>query len=358
MMNKPNGLHRIAVAVLACAALTASAGCRADPSNLILPGTGTQGPTYSIRIQFANALNLPAHARVMANGAQIGTLTAVNVVDPTADASGSVISEVDIRESVHVPAAAKAQLRQDTILGDVYIGLDLPADSTGPYLAPNALLPITQTEPALQIEDVLAGLATFVSGGALRSAQDTVDQLNAALPADPADTRRLADVLKNDLVDVAANTADVGAFLDSVDVNARLLLDNRAQFDEILTPQGVVDITEIAQTLIHVIGVIGALGGIAHALAWLAPLLTAGDATARAFVPMLLNTGRPLNLSAPSNLNRLVEFLRDKLIPWVQRPTVNVFGVHVSGFDTATPLSVEDQTDRIVATLRMIGMVR
>ncbi|MGX1777433.1 MlaD family protein [Nocardia brasiliensis] len=357
-MKNRNGLRRVCVAVLACAALTVPAGCRPDPANLTLPGTGAQGPTYSIRIQFANALNLPAHARVMANGVQIGALSTVSVVDSTPDASGSVISEVDIRASVQVPTAAKAQLRQDTILGDVYIGLDLPADSTGPYLAPNALLPITQTEPALQVEDVLAGLATFVSGGALRSAQDTVNELNAALPADPADTRRLADVLKHDLIDVAAHTADVGAFLDSVDVNARLLLDNRAQFDEILTPQGVVDITEIAQSLIHVIGVIGALGGIAHALAWLAPLLTAGDATARAFVPMLLNTGRPLNLSAPSNLNRLVEFLRDKLIPWVQRPTVNVFGVQVTDMDPVTQPSAGDQVDRIVATLRMIGMVR
>lgn len=357
-MTARRTFRRICLAIAVCASMIATAGCGADPSALTLPGSGVSGPTYPIRIQFANTLNLPAHARVMANGAQIGTLSKVTVVDPRADAAGSVISEVDIRTSVRIPASTKAQLRQDTVLGDVYIGLDIPIGSSGPYLTPDALLPITQTDPALQIEDVLSGLATFVSGGALRSAQDTVDQLNAALPPDPADTRRLADVLKNDLIDVAAHTGDLGAFLDSIDVNARLLLDNRAQLDEILTPQGVVDITDIAQSLIHVIGVIGALGGIAHALAWLAPLLTAGDETARAFVPMLLNTGRPLNLSAPSNLNRLVEFLRDKLIPWVQRPTVNILGVHVTSSDAAVQAPAADQTDRIVATLRMIGMVR
>ncbi|AYF79594.1 MCE family protein [Nocardia yunnanensis] len=325
---------------------------------MTLPGTGTHGDTYAIRIQFANALNLPSHARVMANGAQVGTLSKVTVVDPSAGAGGSVIAEVEIEDSVKVPTSAKAQLRQDTILGDIYIGLDLPASSGGPVLAPDGLLPITQTEPALQIEDVLSGLATFVSGGALRSVQDTVNQINAALPAEPAETRRLADVLKHDLIDVAANREDLGAFLDSLNVNASVLLDNRAQLDEILTPQGVVDITEIAQSLIHVVGVIGALGGIAHALAWLAPLLTAGDAAAHAFVPMLLNTGRPLNLSAPSNLNRLVDFLRDKLIPWVQRPTVDVLGIRVDNSAAGQQLSVADQTDSIISTLRMIGMVR
>ncbi|WP_157573866.1 MlaD family protein [Nocardia jejuensis] len=351
-------MSRVLLAPAVALVVLLPTGCGVDPSSLTLPGSGVHEDTYVIRIQFANALNLPSHARVMANGAQVGTLSKVTVVDPSPDVGGSVIAEVEIGKSVPVATDAKAQLRQDTILGDIYIGLELPASIGGPMLAPGDLLPITQTEPALQIEDVLSGLATFVSGGALRSVQDTVNQINAALPADPAETRRLADVLKNDLIDVAAHSGDLGAFLDSLDVNARLLLDNKAQFDEILTPQGVVDITGIAQTLIHVIGVIGALGGIAHALAWLAPLLTAGDATARAFVPMLLNTGRPLNLSAPSNLNRLVDFLRDKLIPWAERPTVNVLGVRVESSAAAQRLSVQEQTDGIVAALRMIGMVR
>lgn len=357
-MSTPAWISRVLVAPTIALAVLLATGCGADPASLTLPGSGVHEDTYAIRIQFANALNLPSHARVMANGAQVGTLSKVTVVDPSSDAPGSVIAEVEVGKSVAVPTSAKAQLRQDTILGDIYIGLDLPAASGGPVLRPGDLLPITQTRPALQIEDVLSGLATFVSGGALRSVQDTVDQINAALPADPAETRRLADVLKNDLIDVAAHTEDLGAFLDSLNVNASLLMDDKAQLDEILTPQGVVDITAIAQSLIHVVGVVGALGGIAHALAWLAPLLTAGDATARAFVPMLLNTGRPLNLSAPSNLNRLVDFLHDKLIPWVQRPTVNVLGIRVDNSTAGQPISATDQTDSIVSTLRMLGMVR
>ncbi|MEC3919386.1 MlaD family protein [Nocardia sp. CDC160] len=339
-------------------AVLVSAGCGVDPAQLSLPGAGVQGPTYEIHIQFANALNLPSHARVMANGVQVGQLRQVTVADPTAAGPGSVVADVDIEQSVRLPGATTAQLRQDTILGDIYIALQIPsATKDSSVIGAGGLIPIQQSQPALQIEDILTGLSTFVSGGALQSAQNVVNRVNAALPADPAETGRIAEVLKGDLIDVAAHQEDLGAFLDSIDVNARLLLDNRAQLDELLTPQGVVDITEIANTLIHTIGIIGAIGGLAHALTWIQPLVAQGDAAAEAFVPLVLDSQRPLNLSAPSNLNKLVEFLRDKLIPWAQRPTVDIHGVRVEPA-SAAPVSGDDQVNQIVAALRMIGMVR
>lgn len=340
------------------ASLLGLTGCGVDPADLAPPGANVAGPTYRIDIQFANVLNLPSHARVMANGAQVGQLAEVSVVDPSAAGPGSVTAGVDIRRSVRLPADTTAQLRQDTILGDIYIALDIPRGATGPAIAPGGLIPLNRTEPALQIEDMLSGLATFVNGGALHSAQDIIDQVNAALPAEPPVTQHIADVLKNDVIDVGNHQPDLDAFLDSIDVNAQLILNNKAPLQEILTPDGVVDITGILQSLIHVVGVVGALGGIAHALQWVAPLARAGDAAASAFVPMLLDQQRPLDLSAPSNLNRLTDFIEHTLIPWAQRPTVDIYGVSTEPPQGNPPVSTRVQTDRIVATLRMIGMVR
>ncbi|TLF81298.1 MCE family protein [Nocardia cyriacigeorgica] len=333
-------------------------GCGIDPARLSLPGAGIDGPTYPIHIEFANALNLPSGARVMANGAEVGRLVGVVLEDPTATAPGSVRADIEIDEAVALPTTTTAQLRQDTILGDIYIGLDLPTtEPATAKLAPGATIPITQTQPALQVEDVLAGLATFVSGGALRSAQEIVENLNAALPDDPAETQRIAGMLSANLVDLAANQHEIDAFIASMGANTRTVLDNTAALDRMLTPQGVVDITEIAQSLIHVVGVIGALGDIVQALTWIAPLAEQGNAAARAFVPMLLNPGRPLNLSAPSNLVRLTEFLREKLIPWAESPRVDIHGVRIEPA-SGPAMSADDQVDQIVATLRMIGIVR
>ena len=334
-------------------------GCGVDPAALTLPGSSAGGPTYTIHIEFANALNLPSHARVIANGDHIGDLDKLTVADPTSGRPGSVVADVDIQESVTLPASTTAQLRQDTILGDIYISLDIPIGApTTERIATGGTIALERTQPALQVEDVLAGLATFVSGGALRSAQDAISRVNAALPADPAETARIADILKRDIIDVANNQGDLDAFIAAIGTNAQLILDNQDQLDQILTPTGVVDITEIAQSLIGVIGVIGALGGIVHALEWIAPLARGGDAAARAFVPMLLNTGRPLNLSAPSNLNRITAFLRDKLIPWAERPTVNIQGIRTDPPLSTQPVSSDDQIDQVLKTLRMIGVVR
>jgi phospholipid/cholesterol/gamma-HCH transport system substrate-binding protein len=356
-MKLVRGIHRIVTAtVLGLALVFTATSCGVDPSDLSLPGSGVDGPTYTVDIAFADALNLPARARVMANGVQIGQVRQVSVIDPTSSTSGSVIVKVDIAESARISTSAIAQLRQDTLLGDIYIGLDT-APTAQDAIAAGGRIPLEQTEPALQVEDMLSGLATFVSGGALHSAQNIVERVNAALPPQPAETARIADVLKGDLIDIAANQEGITDFLDSVDGNAQMLLDNQVLLDQILTPQGVVDVTEIAKSLINVIGVVGALGGIAHSLAWLGPLIREGDAAARAFVPMLLNDARPLNLSAPSNLERLTKFLTEKLLPWSQRPTVNIAGVRVTN-TTTSPTSPADQTTQIIDILRMIGMVR
>lgn len=340
------------------AIMVAITGCSFDPAQVSLPGAGPSGPTYTVHLELANALNLPARARVEANGARVGWLERVTVTDPSPGAPGSVRADIVVEESVKLPRDTRVQLRQDTILGDIYIALDITGGSDSRVIAPGGTVPIDQTEPALQVEDVLAGMATFVSGGAINSAQNVVNRVNAVLPTDPAETARIFTVLKNDLVDVAAHQDGISDFLDSIDTNAQMILSNKEALDEILTPQGVVDITQIGQSLIHVIGVIGALGGIAHALAWIAPLASGANAAARAFVPMLLNPGRPLNLSAPSNLNRLTTFLRDQLIPWASRPKVDVLGVRTETTRHGATMSTDNQVDQIVAALRMIGMVR
>lgn len=349
----------LAAAALAQAALVGVAGCGVDPARFTLPGAGISGQTYRIDIRFSSALNLPSGAKVVANGARIGQLNKITIADPTATGPGSATAEVDIQQSISLPAETRAQLRQDTILGDIYISLDTNVAGAAGTLRPGDTIPVQHTVPALQIEDVISGLATFVSGGALRSAQDIVDQLNSALPQDPAETARIAGVLKDNLIDVSQHLDHSDAFLTGIQSNVAAIQNNREALDVLLTPQGAQDITKLAQTLIHTIGIIGAIGGIAHALIWLTPLVQAGNAAATAFVPLVLNAGRPLNLDAPSNLNQLTDLLRDKLIPFFDHgPKIAVNGLSVQGDAGAPVISTDQQVATMIATLRMIGMVR
>ncbi|MFC9995174.1 MlaD family protein [Nocardia sp. NPDC127526] len=357
-MRKPTSQGRRAAAGLAmimAAALPVSA-CTLDPSKVPVPGASVAGPTYRIHIEFANALNLPAQAKVVANGAKIGSLRSVTVVDPSAAGPGRIDAVVEISSAVKLPAATTAQLRQDTILGDIFIGLTTPPNGFDTLIEPGGSIPLAQTKPPLQVEDLLVGLSTFVGGGAIQQLQQIIDQTNAVLPAEPADTARIAETLGRDVEDVSSNLDVVDRFLDAIEKDLNSVLDNPVELAELLSPRGSVEIPADANSLIQTLGIVGGLGIIGQALRWLSPLLYAGDAAAKAFVPLLFGAN-PLDLSAPSNVNRLVALVRDKVVPFVQQgPKVNITGITVT--DGAAPLAGDEQVDSVARALRMIGVVR
>ncbi|MGV9482596.1 MlaD family protein, partial [Gordonia aichiensis] len=76
MTHTARSLRWAPLTVVLTAVLT-TAGCGFDPAAVPVPGTGVPGPTYSIDIEFTDALNLPRRAKVVANGIQVGTVTSM-----------------------------------------------------------------------------------------------------------------------------------------------------------------------------------------------------------------------------------------------------------------------------------------
>ncbi|MEU1204989.1 MlaD family protein [Nocardia sp. NPDC005825] len=334
--------------------VTLAAGCGFDPATVPVPGATVAGDTYRVRIQFANALNLPARAKVMSSGVRIGSLVSVRVLNPTADAPGMAVAEVDIERSARLSTATTAQLRQNTILGDVYIELTTPAGASGADLGPEGVIGLAQSKPALQVEDIMSGMATFIGTGAVGQFQDVVNRVNATMPGDPRDTARIAGVVGADLTDIGEHLDAVSALGHGIEDDLRVLEENGSRLSNLLTPAEAAQVTASAASVVQLLGVIGALGGVAHGMEWLAPVAAAGDSAAKAFVPLAF-TSRPFDLSAPSNLNALVSLVRDKIIPWAEHgPKVNVTGIDVE----AAPMPHDEQVTRIIDTLRMIGVVR
>ncbi|MEV0251529.1 MlaD family protein [Nocardia sp. NPDC050712] len=340
--------------VLAVATILLLTGCGFDPAQVPVPGATVAGPTYQVRIELANALNLPAQAKVVANGAQIGSLREVRVVDPAPERPGRVEAVVDISATVRLPVDTTVQLRQNTILGDIFLGLSTPATGFDRTIPPGGTIPLARTRPALQIEDLLSGMSTFVGGGAVQQVQDMINRLNRVLPEQPAETARVFDVLGKDVEDVAGNLNSVDRFLDAIEQDLGAVLENPRELDELLSARGAVEIPADAKSLVLTLGVIGGLGIIGHAVAWLGPLLEASDAAAKALVPLLF-TNRPLDLNAPSNLNRLVSLIRDEIIPFAQAPRLNIGRVEIEG---APAVGTDEQVAAIINALKMIGVVR
>lgn len=365
MKRTPQLLRRIGFSALTATVITvASTGCDVQPADIPIPGTGVGGPTYHLRIQFADVLNLPQGAKVVADGVRIGQLTGVTLVDPVAATAtaparqGYVIADVEIRDSVRLPVGTTAELRQATPLGDVHIALTEPPTTDAAPIPPDATIPLADTHQSPPIEDILAELATFVGSGAVHDIQDIVRTMNGVMPDDPRETARIADTLGSDLGDLAAHTDSIHDIVSGIQATVdEGMLNNLETWVPLLTPDGVKRTTDVMRAETGVIFVLTTLGPFAPSTAWLGPMLDSADSTLRAVVPMLFGS-HPLDTSEPSNLSALLDLLQNKIIPFAERgPKVNLVGVDVTTPD-GPRLSTGEQTDRIIDTLRMIGAVR
>ncbi|MEU2042245.1 MlaD family protein [Nocardia niwae] len=354
-----------APALAASIVLLATTGCGFRPGDVPVPGTGVSGPTYQLRIEFADVLNLPQGAKVIAGGVRVGQLIKVTLVDPVAATPdrpahrGYVVADLALRSSVRLRVGTTAELRQETPLGDVHISLTEPDIETGGELEPGATIRLANTTQSPPIEDILAGLSTFIGSGAVADIQSIVRDMNGVLPADPRDTARVAGLLGSDLLDLGDHLESVDAVLDGLRATVEEGLGhNLSTVGELLNPYGVRQTSESINAQIGVIFVLTALGPLAPSAQWLGPLLQSLDGTMRAVVPMLFG-GRPLDTESPSNLKRLVDLLHNKIIPFAEHgPKVNLVDVSIAPASAATALSPDEQSGRIVDTLRMIGAVR
>lgn len=350
-MNTRKMLRRSVIAIVVAAGL-AVGGCGFDPAEVPVPGSTVSGSTYRVQIEFSSALNLPAKSKVIANGAEIGIVDGVRVVQPAeapAGRGGYVIVEADILDTVALPTKSIAELRQDTILGDIHLSLTTPRDGFGELLRDGGTIPIERTKPPVQLEDTMATMALFVQGGAIGQLQEMLSRINSVMPQDPQETARISAVMGADAADLAANLDKVDLLVNGLSRNAAILHDEtETALTNILTPAAVASLTDSQDSIAKTMKIFEALGPVGSSLTWLAPIASSGDAAANAFLP--LATGGSADLRSSTNMALLTALLRDKIIPFAERgPKVNVTGVQVSE---------EDQLAQIVTALRMIGMVR
>ncbi|OBI06389.1 mammalian cell entry protein [Mycolicibacter heraklionensis] len=158
---------RAAVALL-CGAVIASsvAGCGTsglDSLPLPAPGIGRGG--YLITAVFANALNLPGHAKVKLAGADVGQMETMVARNYTA------VTTLRIMDGVQIPAGSTAELRSATPLGDVFVAIKppVPVDPSAPLLTDGDTIGLESTASAATVESVLSSAALLVNGGAVQN---------------------------------------------------------------------------------------------------------------------------------------------------------------------------------------------
>ena len=162
-------------------------------------GADLGGHPYSVTIYFTNVLDLVPQSAVKVNDVAVGRVETVDAEQqerqlrrPEANGWTAKV-DVKVNGDVHLPANARAEVKQTSLLGEKYVALEQPLDDAGrdATLKNGDTIPITRTGSAPEVEEVLGALSLLLNGGGLQQIHIITTELNKALQGNEAAVRDL-----------------------------------------------------------------------------------------------------------------------------------------------------------------------
>jgi phospholipid/cholesterol/gamma-HCH transport system substrate-binding protein len=351
MTRRPMSAARV---LLAAVAISLTAACSLDPTRLPVPGAYTPQHSYRVKIEFSSVLNLPARAKVDSGGIQIGVLDHVQLDGTTA------VAYVDISGGNKLPDNTRAELRQATPLGDIYIALLPPEDRSGDLsralLRDGDTIPLRNTAPAANVEDVLRSVSNLVAGGAIGTLQSTVVNVNKAFPKDPAELSRIQQTIGGVLNDLATNQNTIDGILSSMENISTNLAANTAVFNRLVTegPPKLEGLSAVTLAILHVVGDskdIGDLGG------QIINPVTGDIMQMLSYITPMVGTLATVDTTIPVLADKLIAFLHYKLLGFFRNggPKYIVSELHPpTGHEGVDPA---DKADQAVTAMQTMGLL-
>lgn len=332
-------LRGVAVAV----AVAVVGACSIEPTDLPLPGTYVAGDSYRLEIDFASVLNIPGKARVIVGGVESGVLEGVRLVDDHARAT------VQIRTEVQVPKGTRAELRQSTILGDIYIAL-LPGDGEGASLRDGDLIDLAHTAPPDNVESIMTSVAGLIDGGVITKIQSSVTDLNQAFPQDPKELQRILASGTETLGYLSGNTAAIDKILQNTTEVTAQVLAHKASLQN-LFDNGSARLGGLASIMLSVVDLVIQIGYLTKPVGDLLVPVRGDLRDILATVDPWLISVAESDRMIPADIAKADELLRDKLIPWLN----GGHGVNVVSVQSDS--GSEEQADDVIGLLRAIGLL-
>lgn len=328
----------LVAALVACACLVS--GCSLDPARLPVPGAYVPIGKYSIKIEFSSVLNLPARAKVDLGGVQVGVLDRVQLVGSTA------VAYVDVNNSVKLPQNTRAELRQATVLGDIYIAL-LPAENPGPsHLHDGDTIPLRNTVPADNVEDILRSVSTLVSGGSLSTLEESVANFNNAFSKDPAELDRMRQKLAGMLRDLAANQDKIDEILTSTERVSNGLLAETGVFDRLIN-EGPVRLRAMSAVLPSIVQLLVCAQDLGRYGGELFVPNTPDLLQMLSYITPTVKTIASADTTLPAMADKMIALIRDKLIPFYSN----------GGPRLSVSVNPATRADEAIAAMRTMGML-
>ncbi|WUI00297.1 MCE family protein [Spirillospora sp. NBC_00431] len=164
------------------AAAVALSGCSFNGvESLPLPGGPDLGSNpKTVKIEFANVLDLVPQSAVKVNDVSVGK---VDKIDLAGGQGGwHAVITVKVRRDVRLPDNSVATIGQTSLLGEKFVQIEPPKnEAPSGELASGDLIPLNRTTRGTEIEEVLSAMSLLLNGGGLEQVSTISHELQAAM---------------------------------------------------------------------------------------------------------------------------------------------------------------------------------
>lgn len=199
---------------LVCAVLAAMfmSACDASVYSLPLPGGPDVGEDpMTIKVEFADVLDLVPQSTVKVNDVSVGKVTAIDLQGYQA------LVTLEVRNDVDLPGNAVAELRQTSLLGEKFVELSAPDEGAiATKMKDGAVIPIERAGRNPEVEEVLGALSLLLNGGGVAQLKTITQELNSALEGREESARSVLEQLRVFTGQLDQNKEDIVAAIESL----------------------------------------------------------------------------------------------------------------------------------------------
>lgn len=194
-----------------------------------LPGGADLGDKpFTMSGEFTNVLDLVPQSAVKVNDVAVGKVLSITLKDQ----KGVWLAQVKmaVNKSVKLPSNARASILQTSLLGEKYVSLQSPATNpASTNLTNGSQIPLSRTNSAPEVEQVLGALSLVLNEGGLRQIKSIAIELNKALgsPDRQSAARDLIGQLDTFVGTLDNQKSDITNALDSINRFAATLNQNK-----------------------------------------------------------------------------------------------------------------------------------
>ncbi|TGN62583.1 MCE family protein [Nocardioides eburneiflavus] len=205
-------MKRLKVLVPAALAGLLLSGCDASVYSLPLPGGPDVGEDpMTVKVEFADVLDLVPQSTVKVNDVSVGKVTAIDLEGYQA------LVTLAVRRDVELPDNAVAELRQTSLLGEKFVELSAPEEgASSNALGDGDTIPIERAGRNPEVEEVLGALSLLLNGGGVAQLKTITQELNKALEGREESARSVLRNLRTFTGQLDENKADIIAAIESL----------------------------------------------------------------------------------------------------------------------------------------------